>query len=213
MLQSLLAERFKLVIHQDTRPMSGYVLTLGKDKHKLKEATGPGSGCQGNPPPQPPPPVPMLNGSCKGVTMEQFAQTLRQIANGYITTPVQDQTGLKGYWDFDVSVHAVPGPVPRGFGRHHGVRDGRTATGVEARSRPRADAGLRGRDRERRADAQSVGRVRGHSVAAADGVRRRRDQAESAGHAATHAADAWRPHRGRRHHDASDHAARVGHHH
>ena len=34
--------------------------------------------------------------------MEQFAQTLRQIANGYITAPVQDQTGLKGYWDFDV---------------------------------------------------------------------------------------------------------------
>jgi uncharacterized protein (TIGR03435 family) len=102
MLQSLLDERFKLVIHQDTRPMSGYVLTLGKDKHKLKESTGPGAGCQGNPPPQPPPPVPMLTGSCKGVTMEQFAQTLRQIANGYITTPVQDQTGLKGYWDFDV---------------------------------------------------------------------------------------------------------------
>ncbi len=102
MLQALLADRFKLVIHQDTRPMSGYVLTVGKDKHKLKEATGPGAGCQGNPPPQPPPPVPMLNGSCKGVTMEQFAQTLRQIANGYITTPVQDQTGLQGYWDFDV---------------------------------------------------------------------------------------------------------------
>ena len=40
MLQSLLAERFKLAIHPDTRPMSGYVLTLGKDKHKLKEASG-----------------------------------------------------------------------------------------------------------------------------------------------------------------------------
>jgi uncharacterized protein (TIGR03435 family) len=102
MLQSLLAERFKLVIHPDTRPMSGYVLTLGKDKHKLKEASGPGAGCQGNPQPQPPPPVPMLTGSCKGVTMEEFAQTLRQIAGGYITKPVQDQTGLKGYWDFDV---------------------------------------------------------------------------------------------------------------
>ena len=108
MLQSLLAERFKLVIHPDTRPMSGYVLTLGKDKHKLKEAAGPGSGCQGNPPPQPPPPIPMLNGSCRGVTMEQFAQTLRQIANGYITTPVQDQTGLKGYWDFDVRFTPFP---------------------------------------------------------------------------------------------------------
>jgi uncharacterized protein (TIGR03435 family) len=111
MLQNLLADRFKLVVHQDTRPMTGYVLKPGKDKHKLKEAGGPGSGCQGNPPPQPPPAIPLLTGSCKGVSMEQFAQTLRQIAGGYITAPVQDQTGLKGYWDFDVKftpIQALP---------------------------------------------------------------------------------------------------------
>src|SRR5437762_2565089 len=54
MLQELLVDRFKLVSHKDSRPMSGYVLTLGKDKHKLKEASGPGAGCQGNPPPNPP---------------------------------------------------------------------------------------------------------------------------------------------------------------
>jgi uncharacterized protein (TIGR03435 family) len=102
MLQTLLAERFKLVSHQDTRQMSGYVLTLGKEKHKLKEATGPGAGCQGNPAPQSPPGVPMIIGSCKGVTMQEFAQLLRQVGNGYINTPVQDQTGLKGYWDFDI---------------------------------------------------------------------------------------------------------------
>ena len=102
MLQNLLADRFKLVVHQDTRPMTGYVLKIGKDMHKLKEAAAPGSGCQGNPPPQPPPPIPMLTGSCKGVSIEQFAQTLRQIAGGYINAPIQDQTGLKGYWDFDV---------------------------------------------------------------------------------------------------------------
>ena len=118
-----------------------------------------------------------------------------------------------GLLGFRREIHAIPGAVARRLGRHHGVRDDRTATGLEARSGPRADAGLRRRDCERRADAQSVGRVRGHSVAAADGVRRRRDQAESAGHAAAHAAAARRPHRGRRHHDASDHAARVGHHH
>jgi uncharacterized protein (TIGR03435 family) len=102
MLQELLSDRFKLVTHKDARPMGGYVLTLGKDKHKLKEASGPGSGCQGTPPPNPPPPVPYNTGSCKGVTMEQFAPLLRQLANGYINAPVQDQTGLKGYWDFDV---------------------------------------------------------------------------------------------------------------
>src|SRR6185369_14212373 len=64
MLQSLLADRFQLKTHKDTRPMAGYVLTLGKDKHKLKEASGPGAGCQGSPPPQPPPPVPVNRGTC-----------------------------------------------------------------------------------------------------------------------------------------------------
>jgi uncharacterized protein (TIGR03435 family) len=103
MLQDLLAERFKLAVRRDTRPTSGFVLTVGKEKHKMKEATGPGAGCQGNPPPQPPPPIPMLNGSCKGVSMDQFAGLLRQIAGGYITGPVQNQTNLTGYWDFDVA--------------------------------------------------------------------------------------------------------------
>jgi uncharacterized protein (TIGR03435 family) len=102
MLQDLLADRFKLVIRRETQPTSGFVLQVGKEKHKLKEATGPGAGCQGTPQPQPPP-VPMTIGACKGVTMDQFAVLLRQIAGGYITAPVQNQTGLPGYWDFDVA--------------------------------------------------------------------------------------------------------------
>src|SRR5207249_449257 len=68
----------------------------------------PGAGCQGSPPPQPPPPVPINRGTCRGVTMEDFAQLLRGIGNGYINGPVQDQTGLKGYWDFDVAFTPFP---------------------------------------------------------------------------------------------------------
>jgi uncharacterized protein (TIGR03435 family) len=45
----------------------------------------------------------MTIGACKGVTMDQFAVLLRQIAGGYINAPVQNQTGLQGYWDFDVA--------------------------------------------------------------------------------------------------------------
>lgn len=103
MLQALLAERFKLVVRKDERPMSGYVLTLGKEKHKLREASGPGPGCQGSPPPQPPPPVPVNRGTCRGVTMEEFVPLLRNLAGGYVNGPVIDQTGLTGYWDFDVA--------------------------------------------------------------------------------------------------------------
>ncbi len=103
MLQTLLSDRFKLALHKDTRPMGGFVLTLGKDKHKLKEASGPGNGCQGSPPPQPPPPVPVNRGTCRGVTLDEFAALLRNIGNGYINGPVVNQTGLQGYWDFDVA--------------------------------------------------------------------------------------------------------------
>jgi len=109
MLQALLADRFQLKLHNDTRAMDGgFVLSLGKDKHKLKEATGPGNGCQGSPPPQPPPPVPVNRGACRGVTMEQFAQLLRGLGNGYINGPVTNQTGLEGYWDFDVAFTPFP---------------------------------------------------------------------------------------------------------
>ena len=35
------------------------------------------------------------------MTMETFAQIMRRFANAYFTSPVVDQTGLKGTWDFD----------------------------------------------------------------------------------------------------------------
>ena len=104
MLQALLAERFQLKLHNDTRVMDGaYNLSLGPGKHKLKEASGPGAGCNGTPPPQPPPPIPINRGTCRGVTMAEFADLLRNLGNGYINGPVQDKTGLQGYWDFDVA--------------------------------------------------------------------------------------------------------------
>jgi uncharacterized protein (TIGR03435 family) len=50
MLQSLLDQRFKLVVHNDTRPIAAFVLTMGKGKPKLKEADASGkTGCQTQP--------------------------------------------------------------------------------------------------------------------------------------------------------------------
>src|SRR5205823_6274653 len=46
MLQSLLDERFHLVVHKDTKPLPTYALTVGK-KLQLKEADGSGeTGCK-----------------------------------------------------------------------------------------------------------------------------------------------------------------------
>ena len=47
MLQGLLADRFKLVVHKDTKPLASYALTSGKGKPKLKESDGSGeTGCK-----------------------------------------------------------------------------------------------------------------------------------------------------------------------
>jgi uncharacterized protein (TIGR03435 family) len=103
MLQQLLAERFKLVLHKDSRPMPGFALTVGKGgKPKMKEAPGEGSGCEGVPQQPQPGVIPQNTIRCKGLSMELFAQQIRGMAGAYLTGPVTDQTGLKGYWDFDL---------------------------------------------------------------------------------------------------------------
>ena len=102
MLQNLLADRFKLVVHKDTKPLAGYALTLGKGKPKMKEAEGSGSpGCQGKPDPAPPAQVLYAVVTCRNMAMEAFAQNLRGIGGPYFNNPVVDQTGLKGPWDID----------------------------------------------------------------------------------------------------------------
>jgi uncharacterized protein (TIGR03435 family) len=105
MLQSLLADRFKLVVHNEDKPMAAYVLTAGKRPLlKQSEGAGPG-GCE----PQESDMSPVINGSflCHHVTMAEFAQILqtwgRPPVRSYIgTNPVRDMTGLQGAWDFHI---------------------------------------------------------------------------------------------------------------
>ena len=117
MLQTLLADRFKLVIHNDTKNLTGYVLTVGKNP-KLRPADGSGdTGCKGQ---IGGPGVTAMPGggfrinqdagpitntfTCRSMTMETFATFLRpQVAqNGTgAASPVTDQTELKGAWNFE----------------------------------------------------------------------------------------------------------------
>ncbi len=102
MLQSLLADRFKLVIHKDTKPMPAFVLSPGKGKPKLREAAAEaGTGCQGALEPNAGA-MPVNHLACRGVTMEAFARALHDSAGAYLANPVVDSTGLKGAWDFDL---------------------------------------------------------------------------------------------------------------
>ena len=109
MLQSLLTERFKLAVHQDTKTMSTFVLTVAGGTHKMKVAAGPGVGCQPQPQPPAPDAVPIQVGVCRGITMASFADLLPRAFGGYVTSPVTDQTDLKDAYDFEIRVH------PRGL--------------------------------------------------------------------------------------------------
>lgn len=105
MLQSLLAQRFGLVIHTGSASMPVYVLTAPTEGSKLKESDGTGdAGCKPQPPPagQAPGTIQQILVSCHNETMEKFAAEVHMMAGGYLSNPVVDSTGLKGAYDFDL---------------------------------------------------------------------------------------------------------------
>jgi len=116
MLRSMLVDRFKLVVHTDTKPLPAFVLTVGKGAPKLKQSDTSGdssapaesgptvNGCAYQPPPPntPPSPTMEIKFACHAVTMQSFAEFLHNVASPYLKQPVADQTGLKGEWDFDI---------------------------------------------------------------------------------------------------------------
>lgn len=124
MVQNLLAERFKLRVHRDTREMPIYALVLARPGGKLGtnierptvdcaavRGRGPGPGGAPAGPPAPPkpgerPPCGMFMGpgniAAGSVTMAQFANSLA----ARVGRPVIDKTGLDGLWAFDLSFAA-----------------------------------------------------------------------------------------------------------
>jgi uncharacterized protein (TIGR03435 family) len=87
MLQSLLAERFNLVFHRETRPMSGYALILGKSglkaQHSAAGAPSRGSSRRGAI-------------DAQAYTMAQLAMKLTEAVH----LPVADLTSTEGTFDF-----------------------------------------------------------------------------------------------------------------
>jgi len=98
MAQTLLAERFKLVVHTEPKVLPAYALVIGKSGSKLQPSeTGllsgqrcvPGQGQPGQ-----------RHVECRHVTVAFLADYLQELAPRDFTVPVVDQTGLKGSYDF-----------------------------------------------------------------------------------------------------------------
>src|SRR5437016_1990462 len=108
MLQTLLADRFGVVVRKDTKPASVFVRTPGKGNHKMKPAAGgtdaSATGCtpQPNGPPAPDT-IPTIVAKCKNMTMNALAESVRQMAGGYVTHEVVNETKIDGTFDFDLT--------------------------------------------------------------------------------------------------------------
>ena len=102
MLRALLADRFSLRVHTDSKPVSVFVLSQGKGKPKLRESSDSDGSCRGEPQNPQPGTIPYNVVSCRGRSMEQLAQDLHNMAGAYITDTVVDKTGLMGKWDFEL---------------------------------------------------------------------------------------------------------------
>jgi len=124
MLQSLLAERFNLKLHKDTRPLPAYALIAGK-KPLLKPADGTEeAGCKVDTGSNVPAegritlnmstttgsmttinlaPGGLMHYTCRNVTMAALARELRGMIGANLgTNPIVEDTGLKGAWNFDL---------------------------------------------------------------------------------------------------------------
>src|SRR4051812_25839746 len=76
MLQTLLAQRFGLTIHKDTKELPGFVLSAGSGKTKMKPAADADApaNCQGQPQPTSPESVPQQVVECRSLSPEDLAQ-------------------------------------------------------------------------------------------------------------------------------------------
>jgi uncharacterized protein (TIGR03435 family) len=107
MVQSLLRERFNLVVHKGSAPMPAYVLKTQSGKMKLKEAAAEGGNptceAQMQPADQTQNAIRQIVVACKNETMQKFAEDIHDMAGGYLTKPVVDATELKGAYDFTLT--------------------------------------------------------------------------------------------------------------
>ena len=106
MMQVLLAERFKLQVHTETKEFSVFALVVGKNGPKLKESApepaGESSGARFG--------MSMSASGvgrleAKGATMTSLANTLGRM----LGRPVVDKTALTGRYDFELEYSAEDG--------------------------------------------------------------------------------------------------------
>ncbi len=100
MAQNLLISRFKMVFHYEDRPVTVYSLAAGSKLKLTKADPASRTSCKSAPAPSGSKSPLTRSFVCQNVTMQRFAEKLRDLATDYLDHPVIDSTGLKGGWSF-----------------------------------------------------------------------------------------------------------------
>jgi uncharacterized protein (TIGR03435 family) len=104
MLQGLLKDRFRMTLHTEQRVMTHYELVIGKNGPKLKESTVNALDATG---------AARLDGiKSNRMTMNKLASLLSRMTR----MPVIDETGLTGYYQFDLKYADERQPVENQVG-------------------------------------------------------------------------------------------------
>jgi uncharacterized protein (TIGR03435 family) len=106
MVQALLADRFELKVHRETKEVQGYVLLVGKNGAKIKETSGEEENLS-----------PFFNSLGESVVkgnfrLRSFAQSLGLLDSSLF--PVIDRTSLPGIYDVTLTLRFAGGGPARG---------------------------------------------------------------------------------------------------
>jgi uncharacterized protein (TIGR03435 family) len=123
MLRALLADRFKLVVHRETKEVPMWALVVARRDRRLGPQLRPtaaacaawiAGGRRGAPPPAGATDLPCGRGSVTAFAIRNTSMTLSQFANllsARVERPVQDRTNLEGNYFLDLQWRAEPGPL------------------------------------------------------------------------------------------------------
>jgi uncharacterized protein (TIGR03435 family) len=103
MVQAMLADRFKLRAHWETRQQSAYVMTIAKGGLKMQTTKLPVPDGDPGMPPTTPQTVVHAHGGPQGIEIDGERFSMRAVGlmlASQLHTPVIDKTGDKGYYDF-----------------------------------------------------------------------------------------------------------------
>jgi uncharacterized protein (TIGR03435 family) len=115
MLQELLADRFQLKVHRETRQVPIYAMVVAKNGPRLRKATLEEKECLGIPIGYAACQERFLGGMRRGIrALAVDMSDLAQYLSGYADRPIVDQTGIQGLFEIKTGAWSPDQPVATG---------------------------------------------------------------------------------------------------